>query len=577
MRKLLHYLKPYMCQVTLGPVFKLIEAIFELIVPLVIADMIDVGVKSGNNVYVLQRGGILLALGLVGLLSSLTCQYMASVASQGVGTDLRNTLFAHIQSLSHKELDMFDTPTLVTRMTSDINQLQLAVAMLIRLVVRAPFLAVGAAVMAIRIDLQLSLVLLAVMPLIAVLLYIIMGRSVPFYKVIQKKLDAIARITRENLSGVRVVRAFGTQDREEKRFQDACNDQADVTIRIGRLSAWLSPLSFAIMNLGIVAILWFGGVRVNSGNLTQGQLVAFVNYMTQILLALVVVANLVVIFTKASASAARVNAIFDVKTSMEDSATEPVIALPNAPRISFSNVSFRYGQSGENALKHASFDVYPGQTIGIIGGTGSGKSTLVSLIPRLYDASQGSVLIDGVDVRNYPFKQLREKIGIVPQQVMLFSGTVAENLRWRKADASDKEIEQALKTAQALSFVNALSEKLDTKILPGGKDLSGGQRQRLTIARALVGKPEILILDDSASALDYATDAALRQALKLYAKESTVLIVSQRVASVRWADMILVMDEGEIVGQGTHEQLIQTCSVYRETSLSQQGAKEAAV
>lgn len=568
MVKLARFLKAYKWQTIIGPFFKLIEAIFELIVPLVMADMIDKGIANGDTAYIWQQGGLLVLLGVVGLACSLTCQYLASVASQGVGTNLRSALFAHLQSFSHAELDAFGTPTLVTRMTNDINQLQLSVAMLIRLVVRAPFLAIGAIVMAFRIDSGLSLVFLAIVPVVALVLYIIMGKSIPFFRVIQKKLDAISLISRENLSGVRVVRAFGTEQRETARFDEACDDQAQVAIGINRLSALLSPLTTIILNLGIVAIVWFGGIRINAGVMSQGQVVALVNYMGQILLALVVVANLVVIFTKAAASATRVNEIFETKPSLVEVDSTPV-PIPGAPRVEYKDVSFAYSTGGEKALRHISFSVKAGQQVGIVGGTGSGKSTLLQLLPRFYDATEGQVLVDGVDVMEYPFHALREKMGIVPQKAVLFSGTVDENLRWRKDNATEQEMDKALRIAQGKSFIDKLSGGLQSPILQGGKNFSGGQRQRLTIARALVGDPEILILDDSASALDYATDAALRQAINTEIKDTTVFIISQRISTVRHCDCILVMEEGAIVARGTHEELMATSPLYREIANTQ--------
>lgn len=575
MKRLARFLKKYRFQVIVGPVFKLIEAIFELIVPLVMADMIDVGVAQGDIGYIWQRGGVLLLLGVVGLASSLTCQTLASRASQGVGTDLRRELFHHINTLSYRELDHFGTPSLITRMTGDINQMQTAVAMLIRLVVRAPFLVIGAVVMAMRIDLQLSLVFLAIVPLLSLALYVVMSRSVPFYKLIQRKLDRVSLITRENLSGARVVRAFRKQEEEERRFEGACVDLAENAIHIGKLSAVLSPFSFVIMNIGMIAILWFGGIRVNVGSLTQGEVVAFINYMTQILIALVVVANLVVIFTKAAASAARINEVFDTKPSIVEQTQVPVTPVTGAAKVSFCNVNFRYYQGAALALKDVNMDIPAGSLIGVIGGTGSGKSTLVSMIPRLYDVSDGQVTLDGVDVRNYPLSQLHDKVGMVPQGNLLFSGTIRENLRWRKPNATDEELWAALKDAQAESFVTALPDRLDSRVEQGGKNFSGGQQQRLTIARALVGEPEILILDDCSSALDYATDAALRKSLRRRAEHATVFMVSQRVSTVRGCDRILVMEDGEIVGSGTHAQLLESCPTYQEICMSQMNAEEA--
>ena len=575
MKRLARFLKKYRFQVIAGPVFKLIEAIFELIVPLVMADMIDVGVAQGNIQYIWQRGGVLLLLGVVGLASSLTCQTLASRASQGVGTDLRRELFHHINTLSYRELDHFGTPSLITRMTGDINQMQTAVAMLIRLVVRAPFLVIGAVVMAMRIDLELSLVFLAIVPMLSAALYIVMSRSVPFYRLIQRKLDRVSLITRENLSGARVVRAFRKQAEEEKRFEGACSDLAENAIHIGKLSAVLSPFSFIVMNIGMIAILWFGGMRVNVGSLTQGEVVAFINYMTQILIALVVVANLVVIFTKAAASAARINEVFDTQPSIVEQTQIQAKPVAGAPKVSFQDVNFRYYEGAALALKEVSMDIPAGSLIGVIVGTGSGKSTLVSMIPRLYDVSAGRVLLDGVDVRDYPLEQLHGKVGMVPQRNLLFSGTIRENLRWRKPDATDAELWDALKDAQAEAFVSALPDGLDSHVEQGGKNFSGGQQQRLTIARALVGNPEILILDDCSSALDYATDAALRKSLRRRAEHATVFMVSQRVSTVRGCDRILVMEDGEVVGSGTHAQLLESCPTYQEICMSQMNAEEA--
>lgn len=575
MKRLARFLKKYRFQVIAGPVFKLIEAIFELIVPLVMADMIDVGVAQGNIQYIWQRGGVLLLLGVVGLASSLTCQTLASRASQGVGTDLRRELFHHINTLSYRELDHFGTPSLITRMTGDINQMQTAVAMLIRLVVRAPFLVIGAVAMAMRIDLELSLVFLAIVPMLSAALYIVMSRSVPFYRLIQRKLDRVSLITRENLSGARVVRAFRKQAEEEKRFEGACSDLAENAIHIGKLSAVLSPFSFIVMNIGMIAILWFGGMRVNVGSLTQGEVVAFINYMTQILIALVVVANLVVIFTKAAASAARINEVFDTQPSIVEQTQIQAKPVAGAPKVSFQDVNFRYYEGAALALKEVSMDIPAGSLIGVIGGTGSGKSTLVSMIPRLYDVSAGRVLLDGVDVRDYPLEQLHGKVGMVPQGNLLFSGTIRENLRWRKPDATDAELWDALKDAQAEPFVSPLPDGLDSRVEQGGKNFSGGQQQRLTIARALVGNPEILILDDCSSALDYATDAALRKSLRSRAEHATVFMVSQRVSTVRGCDRILVMEDGEVVGSGTHAQLLESCPTYQEICMSQMNAEEA--
>ncbi len=558
------YLGDFKKELIVGPAAKLTEAIFELIVPLIMADIIDVGINGGaGKPYIYRMGGIMILMGALGLCCALVCQYLASRASQGVGTVVRNDLFRHIGSLSHAELDRFGTPSLITRVTNDVNQVQSAVAMLIRLVVRAPFLVIGAAVMAMTIDLKLSLVFLAVMPLVAAVLYFIMFRSVPLYRVIQKKLDKISLITRESLSGARVIRAFSGEAAEEKRFREANDDFADTSMRVGRLSALLNPLTYAIMNLAIAAIVWFGGFRVDSGALTQGQVIAFVNYMTQISLALVVVANLVVLFTKAAASSARINEVFETEPSIKDGAGAAVSA--KAPVIEFKDVSFSYSEGGDNALENITFSVQKGETVGIIGGTGSGKSTLVSLIPRFYDAENGCVIINGADVKSYGLKELRQKIGFVPQKAMLFSGTIAENLRWGNENASDEQLQKAAETAQAKEFIDKMPDGFNTHINQGGRNLSGGQKQRLTIARALTGSPEILILDDSASALDFATDAALRKAIAKDTQNMTVLIVSQRATSIRHADKIIVLDDGEAAGIGTHAELLESCPVSQES------------
>ena len=567
MFRLRRFLKDYKLQLTIGPLCKLIEAVFELMIPLITADIIDNGVKNKDVSYVLQKGGLMILLGALGLCSALVCQKSASIASQGFGTKVRNAMFRHINTLSHSELDKLGTPSLITRMTNDVNQLQLAVAMLIRLVIRAPFLVIGALIMAMLIDWQLSIVFFAAAVLIGLVLFFVMSRSVPYFKSIQKNLDNVSLISRENLSGNRVIRAFDRQEQEKQRFSDKNNELSHTAVTVGRLSALLNPVTYVIAQAAIIAIVWFGSAFVSDGRLLQGQIIALVNYMTQILLAMIVVSNLVVIFTKASASASRVNEVFDTRSSIEE-ADSPAEEKPDAPAVEFRSVSFGYSGGG-SALKNISFSVKKGTTVGIIGGTGSGKSTLVNLVPRFYDASEGTVLVNGVDVREYPFRQLRKKIGVVPQAAALFSGTIRENMRWGKKDATDKEIENALKISQAYEFVSRMPEKTDKMISAGGKNLSGGQRQRLTIARALVSKPEILILDDSASALDFATDAALRKSLREKTKGMTVLMVSQRVGTIRYADKILVLDNGELVGIGTHNELVDNCPVYNEICLSQ--------
>ena len=579
MLKFARFLKQFKKEVLIGPVFKLTEAVFELIVPLVMAQIIDVGIANGDRGYVLRMGGVMVLLGLVGLGCALICQYCAARASQGFGTVLRSEMFRHINTLSHGEIDQIGTPSLITRITNDVNQLQLAVAMLIRLVVRAPFLVIGATVMALLLDWKLACIFFVAAPLMALVLYLVMSRSIPFYRIIQKKLDRISLITRENLSGVRVIRAFSRQEKEKERFAQASEDQMTTSITVGRISALLNPLTSAIINLAIAAVIWFGGFRVDAGGMTQGEVIAFVNYLNQILLAMIVVANLVVIFTKAAASATRVDEVLQLHPSIVNRVSRPAQEVEGSPEIAFDAVSFAYPDAGAYSLSDISFTVARGQTLGIIGGTGCGKSTLVNLIPRFYEVSQGSLKVDGVDVRDYPMEQLRGKVGIVPQRAVLFSGTLRQNMQWRKQDATDEEIWQALETAQAASFVRKMPDGLDSVILQGGKNLSGGQKQRLTIARALVGEPEILILDDSASALDFATDAALRQAIAKFSAERgnrmTTIIVSQRANTVRYADQIVVLDDGKAAGIGTHEQLLESCQTYREIYWSQNERQEA--
>ncbi len=573
MLKFVKYLKRFWKEVCIGPIFKLTEAIFELIVPLVMAKMIDVGIANRDTGYVVRMGLVMILLGVVGLCCALVCQYCAARASQGFGTVVRSELFAHINRLSHGEIDRFGTPSLITRITNDVNQLQVAVAMLIRLVIRSPFLVIGSAVMAIMLDWKLATVFLIAGPLVALVLYLILSRSIPYYRVIQKKLDRISLITRENLSGVRVIRAFSRQEREKQRFEEASDDQMNVSVFVGKISALLNPMTGVIINLAIAAVLWFGGFRVESGGMTQGEVIAFVNYLNQILLAMIATANLFVIFTKAAASASRVNEVLDTVPTVANRCTEPACEQEESAKIAFENVSFVYPSAGDYSLSDISLEINKGQTVGIIGGTGCGKSTLVNLIPRFYDVSSGRVTVDGVDVRNYPMVQLRKKIGVVPQKAVLFSGTLRENMTWHKKEATDEEIWKALQVAQAEEFVRKMPDGLDTVLLQGGKNLSGGQKQRLTIARALIGEPEILILDDSASALDFATDAALRRAIAEFTRERggkmTTLIVSQRANTVRDADCIVVLDDGKIAGMGTHSELLNCCQEYAEIYWSQ--------
>jgi len=593
--KLVKYLKPYIKQVTLGPSFKLLEAILELLIPLMMAKLIDDGVKVNNTSFVYTMGGMMLLTAVIGAGSAYICQYYASVASQGFGTTMRNLLFKKIQSFSYNEIDKIGTPSLINRITSDVNQLQFAVAMLIRLVIRVPFLCIGGVVMAMIINLRLSLVLLIIMPLFAVFLYFVMSRSVPMYKAVQKKLDGLSTVIRENLSGARVVRAFARLDKERARFVDSNREYADSSIRVGRISALLNPVTTVIINLGVAAILWFGGIQVNEGSMTQGEIIAYINYVNMILSALIVLANLVVTFTKAAASAVRVNELLDMEPSIVDmdadqynlhgvaevkaemkvssakseSAEMTVMPGQSIPIIEFRNVSFSYGSSAENVLQNISFKINKGQVIGIIGSTGAGKTTLINLIPRFYDATEGVVLFNGVDVKTLKQRELRDRIGLVPQKSVLFTGSIEENLKWGNQDATAEYMIKAAKIAQAYEFIENKPESFQTQITQGGRNLSGGQRQRLAIARALIKKPEVLILDDSSSALDYATDARLRRELKENLSDTTVIIVTQRVAAIRNADIIIVMDEGEIVGMGSNAQLLESCSVYREIVSSQ--------
>lgn len=570
----------------IGPACKLIEVIFDLLTPLVIAQMIDKGIGSHDVSAVIHYGMVLAAMAVIGISFTLVCQKMAALTSQGMGTDIRGALYKHINKLSYAELDRFGTPSLITRITNDVNQVQLAVALGVRMLIRWPFLAVGSMVAALAIDLKLGIIFLICTPAIGLVFWFVMARCIPYYKQLQAKLDRIALICREGLSGARVVRAFVREDHERKRFAEAADDQAHTAIAVGKLSSILNPVTFLVMNLGVCAILWVGGIQVNVGELTQGQVMAFVNYMTQTLTSIVYVANLVVVFTKASASASRINEVLNCEPSITDEGNQPV-ALPEpselaggaAPvsAVSFGHASFSFGAGAANAVNDVTLELPLGKTLGIIGGTGSGKSTLVSLIPRLYDASTGSVCVMGADVRAWQLDQLRHVVATVPQRASLVSGTIRSNLTWRDESATDEELWVALDMAQASEFVRSKSQGLDAPVEAGGKNFSGGQRQRLTIARALVGSPQILIMDDSASALDFKTDAALRHAIRERnvrgAAEGglplTTVIVSQRVSTVRDADMICVLDHGSVAGLGTHDELYATCQLYREICQSQ--------
>ncbi|MEE0965300.1 MAG: ABC transporter ATP-binding protein [Ruminococcus bromii] len=577
MIRLRRFLKNYKKECIIGPICKLVEAILELFVPLVMAKIIDVGVKNGDSGYVIKMGGLLVLLAALGLSFALVCQYWASKASQGFGTKVRSALFAHINSLSHAELDKLGTPSLITRMTNDINQVQQSVAMSIRLLTRAPFIVAGALVMAMTINLKMSVIFFISALLIAVTLYFVMSKSIPIFTAMQKKLDKIGLISRENLSGNRVIRAFSKQKTEKERIDNATEDLAKTSIRVSRLSALLSPVTYAVTDLAIVAVVWLGAMNVNNGSgMLSGDIIALVNYLTQILLAMIVVANLVILLTKASASAKRIDDVFKTQPSVVEKNHDniKIFSDNDTPKIKFSDVSFTYGD-GADELSNISFEIKRGQTVGIIGGTGSGKSTLIGLIPRFYDVKSGSVSVDGVDVKEYPFLQLRGQMGIVPQQSVLFSGTVRDNMKWGNKNATDEEIIKALKIAQAYEFVSKLPKGLDSYVEQGGKNFSGGQKQRLCIARGIAANPKILILDDSFSALDFATDAALRKALKENTENMTVIIVTQRCSTIRNADLILVMDDGELAGQGTHEELFDSCETYRDICLSQLSETEA--
>lgn len=566
----------------IGPACKLIEVIFDLLTPLVIAQMIDKGIGAHDVNAVIHYGMLLAAMAVIGISFTLVCQKMAALTSQGMGTDIRGALYQHINKLSYAELDRFGTPSLITRITNDVNQVQLAVALGVRMLIRWPFLAVGSMCAALAIDLKLGIIFLICTPAIGLVFWFVMARCIPYYRQLQAKLDRIALICREGLSGARVVRAFVREDHERERFAQAADDQANTAIAVGKLSSILNPVTFLVMNLGVCAILWVGGIQVSVGELTQGQVMAFVNYMTQTLTSIVYVANLVVVFTKASASASRINEVLNCVPGIADEGNQPV-ALPkpgnvaSVPALSLSHASFSFGAGAANAVNDVTLELPLGKTLGIIGGTGSGKSTLVSLIPRLYDASTGSVSVMGVDVRTWPLDQLRRVVATVPQRASLVSGSIRSNLTWRDEAATDEELWVALDMAQASEFVRNKPQGLDAPVEAGGKNFSGGQRQRLTIARALVGSPQILIMDDSASALDFKTDAALRHAIRERSMRGaakgglplTTVIVSQRVSTVRDADVICVLDHGSVAGLGTHDELYATCRLYREICQSQ--------
>ena len=568
MKKLLVYMKDYKKESILGPLFKLLEASFELLVPLVVSAIIDVGIANRDVPYIVCMVLLMVALGVIGLVCSITAQYFAAKAAVGFTAKVRSALFAHIQSLSYTEMDTMGTSTLITRMTSDMNQVQNGVNLVLRLFLRSPFIVFGAMIMAFTIDVKSAMVFVITIPALSVVVFGVMLISMPLYKKVQAGLDRVLRRTRENLSGVRVIRAFNKEESEIQQFDEENRQLTKMQMFVGRISALMNPITYVIINVATLVLIWTGAWQVEGGILTQGQVVALVNYMSQILVELIKLANLVITVTKAWACANRIESIFDQQSSMQYP-KQSVQEDPIADVITFENVGLTYKNAGAESLSNLNFSIHRGQTVGIIGGTGAGKTSLVNLIPRFYDASQGRVLVNGVDVREYPQDQLRDKIGIVPQKAVLFGGSIADNLRWGKEDATREELMDALRISQAEEFVEKREGGIDAMVAQNGKNLSGGQRQRLTIARALVRKPEILILDDSASALDYATDAKLRKAIRQMDPSVTVLIVSQRAASIQYADQIIVLDDGEAVGIGTHQELLQNCPVYQEIYYSQ--------
>lgn len=569
MKKILVFLKDYKKESVIAPLFKMLEAIFELIVPLVVAQIIDIGISRGDKAYIFSRCGILLILAVVGLVCAVSAQFFAAKAAVGFATKLRSALFSHIQTLSYANMDEIGTSTLITRMTSDVNQLQSGVNMVLRLFMRSPFVVFGAMIMAFTVDVKAALVFVIAIPLLSVVVFGIMLITMPLYKNVQSALDKVLGKTRENLAGTRVIRAFHQEDKEMKEFNEKNELLTNMQLLVGRISALMNPLTIIIVNISTLAIIWIGGKEVYAGVLTQGEVIALVSYMSQILVELVKLANLIIMITKAVACGNRVADVLESKPIVIEENHTSVPKNPNAPMLAFSQVSMRYGKSEEEALSDITFEAKRGETIGIIGGTGSGKTTLVHLIPRFYDVSKGSVLIEGTDVRKYPFAQLREKIGMVPQKAVLFHGTIAENLRWGNETATEEELWKAIELAQATDVVQGKEHGLEHMVEQGGKNLSGGQRQRLTIARALVKNPDILILDDSASALDLTTDAKLRRALQTIAKDRTICIVSQRTSSIQHADKIIVLEDGQAAGIGTHEELLKHCEVYREIYESQ--------
>lgn len=570
MKKLFRFFKDYKKQMIAAPSFKFLETITDIVIPLLVANMIDIGVKNHDLNYIITWGIIVILLNIVGIISAIICAKFSSKACAGVSYEMRKGLYEHINTLSHAELDKFGTASLNNRMTHDVNRIETALGMFLRSIMRVPFLIIGSTIMAMIIDIKLSLLFLIVAPLVFLAVFLILKKTEPLYDTTQKDLDKLSALSKENLQGARVVRAFNKQEYEERKFTRASKKLRKSAVRVISVSSLLNPITVTIINFAIIAVLWFGGIRVDSGSLTQGQIIALVNYLMQISAGLVGLANLIVAFIKAFNCANRINEVFDTKPSIVQT-NDKEIEIKNdnsIPKIEFKNVSFAYSNSAKLAIKNLSFKAYKGDTIGIIGGTGSGKSSVVNLIPRFFDVTSGKVLIDGVDVKEYPLNQLRQKIGLVPQKAVLFKGTIKDNLRWRKQDASLQEMQRALSISQSEEFVLELPGRYDFKVQAGGKNLSGGQRQRLTIARALIGEPEILILDDSASALDFATDANLRRAIKEEVK-ATVIIVSQRANTVKNSNLIIVMDNGNIVGMGTHKELLENCEVYKKIYLSQ--------
>lgn len=571
MKELLKYLRHYIKESILAPLFKMLEASFELFVPLVMAAIIDTGIKNLDKPYIFKMAMVLVGLAIVGFISALTAQYFAAKASVGFGKELRGDLYRHINTLSYSEIDKIGTSTLITRLTADVNQMQTAVNLFLRLFLRSPFIVIGAVVMAFTVDPKTAIIFAVSIPLLAAVVFGIMFYSVPIYKKVQNRLDSVMRITRENLSGVRVIRAFNHEQKEIEDFDKCSEELKDMQLYGGKISAYLNPITYVIVNLSIVLIIYVGGIRVNTGRLTQGEVISLINYMSQVLVELIKLSNLIINLTKSVACGNRIYDVFKIKPSINDGSG---IKTNGEAAVEFDHVSATYAGSKEKSLDSLTLSIPRGSTIGIIGATGSGKTTLINLIPRFYDVSEGSLKVNGTDVRNYNVDELRKLIGVVPQKAALVSGTVRDNVKWGKPDATDEEIIEALKTAQALDFVNE-KDGLNSKILQGGKNLSGGQIQRLTIARALVRKPEILILDDSSSALDFATDAALRRAIKADTDNMTVFIVSQRFSTIKNADMIIVLDDGKVCGIGKHDELFENCEEYRDICESQLSSKEA--